>query len=167
MTTERVDEIRFEVRDNVAWVTIDRQRVLNAIDEKAALRCNQIWNEIESDASIRAVVITGAGSRAFCTGADMSAEGLGKNGLEYWANLEPDGFAGLSLRRSLDIPVIARVNGYAFGGEWRSCWAPTSWLLQIRRSSGSPNPALEGSRSTAESSNSHGESHMRRRCQSC
>lgn len=116
MTAAAVDEVRFDIVDNIARVTIDRQHVLNAIDEKALLRCNQIWDEIESDPSVRAVVVTGAGDRSFCTGADMSAEGLGKNGLEYWASLEPNGFAGLSLRRSLDIPVIARVNGYAFGG---------------------------------------------------
>ena len=38
------------------------------------------------------------------------------SGVDYWAHLDPNGFAGLSLRRTLDVPVIARVNGYAFGG---------------------------------------------------
>ncbi len=62
------------------------------------------------------MVITGAGTRAFCVGADMSASAVDKTGLEYWAGLDPNGFGGLSLRTSLDIPVIARVNGYALGG---------------------------------------------------
>jgi crotonobetainyl-CoA hydratase len=46
----------------------------------------------------------------------MSAGAIGKTGLEYWADLDPNGFGGLSLRTTLDVPVIARVNGYALGG---------------------------------------------------
>lgn len=111
-----VDEVRYELDGHIARVTIDRQHVLNAIDDSALARCNQIWEQIEADSRVRVVVISGAGSRAFCAGADMSAAGMGKNGLAYWADLDPNGFAGLSLRRSLDVPVIARVNGYALGG---------------------------------------------------
>lgn len=111
-----MDDVRYERRDHVAWVTIDRQHVLNAVDEKTNRRSNEIWDEIEQDASVHAVVVTGAGERSFCAGADMSTAGMGKNGIDYWADLDPNGFAGLSLRRTLDVPVIARVNGYAFGG---------------------------------------------------
>ncbi|KAA8880602.1 crotonase [Nocardia colli] len=116
MSEPVLDEIRYELIDQVAWVTIDRQHVLNAIDGKSLERCNEIWTAVENDPSVRAVVITGAGTRAFCTGADMSASGTGKEGLAYWADLDPNGFGGLSLRRSLDVPVIARVNGFALGG---------------------------------------------------
>lgn len=116
MTSPDVDEVRYELKGHVAHVTIDRQHVLNAVDQETLRRCNEIWDAIEADASVRAVVITGAGGRAFCTGADMSVSGVGKTGIDYWADLEPNGFAGLSLRRSLDVPVIARVNGYALGG---------------------------------------------------
>lgn len=117
MTGEpRIDEVRFEVDDHVARVTIDRQHVLNAVDDATLARCNEIWDQIERDPGIRVVVVTGAGDRAFCAGADMSVTGMGRNGLEYWADLDPNGFAGLSLRRTLDVPVIARVNGYALGG---------------------------------------------------
>ena len=111
-----VDEVRFEVTDHVAYVTIDRQHVRNAVDDKTRLRCNELWERIEADPSVRAVVITGAGDRAFCAGADMSSDGVGKSGVDYWADLDANGFAGLSLRRTLDVPVIARVNGYAMGG---------------------------------------------------
>ena len=116
MSEPGTDEVRVEIRDHVAWVTIDRQHVLNAVDDKTSRRCNEIWEQIEHDPSVHAVVVTGAGERSFCTGADMSTEGVGKSGIDYWADLDPNGFAGLSLRRSLDVPVIARVNGYAFGG---------------------------------------------------
>ena len=116
MSEQRVDEVRLELKGHVAWVTFDRRHVLNALDATSVRHCNEIWDQIERDPSVHAVVVTGAGDRAFCTGADMSAGGVGKSGVDYWADLDPNGFAGLSLRRSLDVPVIARVNGYALGG---------------------------------------------------
>jgi crotonobetainyl-CoA hydratase len=100
----------------VARVTIDRPAVLNAVDRAAHDELCRIWAAIEADPSVRVVVLTGAGDRAFCTGADVSTAGVAKTGWEYWADLDPNGFGGLSLRESLDVPVIARVNGWALGG---------------------------------------------------
>jgi enoyl-CoA hydratase/carnithine racemase len=105
------------VRDgHVATIVIDRPAVLNAVDDETTRRLNEIWEEIEADSEVRVVVLTGAGDRAFCVGADMSASAIDKTGLEYWADLDPNGFGGLSLRNTLQVPVIARVNGYALGG---------------------------------------------------
>lgn len=111
-----VDEVTLTIENHVATVTIDRQHVLNAVDGRAQARLNEIWAQLEADTDVRAVVITGAGNRAFCVGADMSSAAVDKTGLEYWAGLDPNGFGGLSLRSTLDVPVIARVNGYALGG---------------------------------------------------
>jgi crotonobetainyl-CoA hydratase len=111
-----VDEVRCEIDRGVARVTIDRPRVLNAVDERTHERCAEIWQRLEQDPTVRVVVVTGAGDRAFCAGADMSAGGVGRSGTDYWAHRDPDGFAALSTRRSLDVPVIARVNGLAVGG---------------------------------------------------
>lgn len=111
-----VDQVTLTIEDGVATVVIDRPHVLNAVDRATHDRLNQIWEQLEQDPDVRAVVLTGAGTRAFCAGADMSAAGVDKTGLEYWAGLDPNGFGGLSLRTSLDVPVIARVNGYALGG---------------------------------------------------
>ena len=107
--------ILFEIRDHVARVTIDRPDVLNAIDAAAERELQKIWSEIESDRDVRCVVLTGSGERAFSTGADMKG-GSGANGLEYWALSRPGGFGGIALRETLDVPVIARVNGHAVGG---------------------------------------------------
>ncbi|HEY5420463.1 MAG TPA: enoyl-CoA hydratase-related protein, partial [Marmoricola sp.] len=97
-TTPVRDDVRLECRDQVAYVTIDRPKVLNALDASATARLEQIWTRIEADPDLRCVVLTGGGERAFCTGADMSVEGVGKSGLDYWASLEPDGFGAISLR---------------------------------------------------------------------
>lgn len=107
--------VHFDIADHVATVTIDRPEVLNAVDAATDRELNRIFDAIEADRSLRAVVLTGAGDRAFCTGADMKG-GSGKSGLEYWAESRPNGFGGIALRQTLDIPVIARVNGHAAGG---------------------------------------------------
>lgn len=107
--------VHFEIRDHVAHVTLDRPEVLNAVDAATERALGVIWDAIEADRDVRAVVLTGAGERAFCTGADMKG-GSGASGLDYWAAARPNGFGGIALRQTLDVPVIARVNGHAAGG---------------------------------------------------
>jgi crotonobetainyl-CoA hydratase len=101
--------------DGVVRVTIDRPDRMNAIDAAASRALVAAWETIERDPRVRCVVLTGAGARAFCTGADMK-QADAKTGLEYWASARPGGFGGLALRETLDVPVIARVNGHALGG---------------------------------------------------
>jgi crotonobetainyl-CoA hydratase len=107
--------VHFKIEDHVARITIDRPEVLNAVDALTERELENIWQLIESNRDVRAVVLTGGGERAFCTGADMKG-GSGASGLEYWAMARPNGFGGIALRRTLDVPVIARVNGHAAGG---------------------------------------------------
>lgn len=109
--------IDLDITDHVARVTIDRPEVMNAIDGASERELQDIWDRIERDRDVRVVVLTGTGDRAFCVGADMSgAAADGPSGLEYWAAPRPGGFGGIALRTTLDVPVIARVNGYALGG---------------------------------------------------
>jgi crotonobetainyl-CoA hydratase len=107
--------ILYDQRDHVARITIDRPDVLNAIDAVAERELQAIWARIEADREVRVVVLTGSGERAFSTGADMKG-GSGSSGLEYWAQERPGGFGGIALRETLNVPVIARVNGHAVGG---------------------------------------------------
>ena len=116
MTPKPADEVRYELDGHVARVTIDRPAVMNAVDRRTHDELSGIWDRIERDPDVHVVVLTGGGDRAFSVGADMSASAIDKSGLEYWADLDPNGFGGLSLRTTLDVPVIARVNGYALGG---------------------------------------------------
>ncbi|HLH51607.1 MAG TPA: enoyl-CoA hydratase-related protein, partial [Roseiarcus sp.] len=93
--------VLFKIDDHVARVTIDRPDRMNAVDRATEAELIRIWETIEKDETIRAVVLTGAGERAFCTGADMKA-GSGMSGLDYWAAPRPGGFGGLALRDTLD-----------------------------------------------------------------
>src|SRR5271165_1142698 len=102
------------IDNHVAYVTIDRPEVMNALDQATDEALEAIWCQLEADRDVRAVVLTGTGERAFCVGSDM--KNVGKSGLAYWAAGNPNGFGGISLRTTLDIPVIARVNGHALGG---------------------------------------------------
>ena len=106
----------FLLENHVARVTIDRADRMNAVDDATWDELEAIWQRIESDSDVRVVVLSGSGEKAFCAGADMKAGGNTKTGLEYWAHLRPGGFGGLTLRKSLHVPVIARVNGLAVGG---------------------------------------------------
>lgn len=107
--------VELSIENHVARVTINRPERMNAVDLETANRLETIWQQIEADPGVRVVVLTGAGNRAFCAGADMKS-GTEKTGLEYWASARPEGFGGLSLRKTLLVPVIARVNGFALGG---------------------------------------------------
>lgn len=107
--------VEFVVKNHVAYITIDRPERMNAIDANTTTALEEIWDKIEVDNDIRVVVLTGAGEKSFCAGADMKSS-IEKSGLEYWGDSRPDGFGGISLRKSLNLPVIARVNGFALGG---------------------------------------------------
>ena len=106
--------VRFSVDNHVARIVIDRPERMNAVDGATEARLEEIWRTIEADREVRCVVLTGAGERAFCAGADM--KDVSKSGLDYWASPRASGFGGISCRRTLDVPVVARVNGFALGG---------------------------------------------------
>ncbi|MFJ4790087.1 enoyl-CoA-hydratase DpgD [Streptomyces sp. NPDC088794] len=111
--------VRYEKKDGVARVTLDRPEVLNAMDLRTHEELAAVWDDVEADDEVRAVVLTGAGDRAFSVGQDLrerarlTAAGtapttFGSRGLPGWPRLTE--------RFSLSKPVLARVRGYALGG---------------------------------------------------
>jgi crotonobetainyl-CoA hydratase len=106
--------VRLSIDQHVATVTLARPEALNAVDLETESELQRVWNELERNRDIRVVVLTGEGERAFCVGADLKNPSM--SGLEYWAAPRPGGFGGIALRETLNVPVIARVNGYALGG---------------------------------------------------
>ncbi|MGF6922928.1 enoyl-CoA hydratase-related protein [Paraburkholderia sp. 40] len=106
--------VRLVIDQHVATVTLVRPEALNAVDLATEAELQRIWTELEHSRDVRVVVLTGEGERAFCVGADLKNPST--SGLEYWAAPRPGGFGGIALRETLNVPVIARVNGYALGG---------------------------------------------------
>jgi len=99
---------------HVAVVTVNRPAKLNALDNATFAELMQCFTELGSDAAVGAVILTGAGEKAFIAGADI--EMLSKQGvLDGKANAKV-GQCFTELLESLPKPVIAAVNGFALGG---------------------------------------------------
>ena len=106
--------VELKIEQHVATVTLSRPDALNAVDLATEAELQRIWTGLEKNRDIRVIVLTGAGERAFCVGADLKNPSV--SGIDYWAAARPGGFGGIALRETLNVPVIARVNGYALGG---------------------------------------------------
>jgi naphthoate synthase len=110
------EDIRYEHSGTgIAKITIDRQHVRNAFRPETVDELIAAFRRVRDDSSIGVVLLTGAGDTSFCSGGDMTVKGEGG----YTGR---DGTARLNvldlqrLIRSLPVPVIALVNGYAIGG---------------------------------------------------
>ena len=105
--------IKYEQKDAIAVLTIDRERALNALNSEVLGELDAAIDAIDLDA-VRCLIITGAGQKSFVAGADIGemstlskaeGEAFGKKGNDVFRKIE-----------KLPIPVIAAVNGFALGG---------------------------------------------------
>lgn len=110
MTTQAV---LVERDEHVMVITLNRPEAMNAVNRELATLLGQAVERAEQDPDVRAVVLTGAGGRAFCAGADLKAVARGEDisvpGRESW------GFAGF-VTHPISKPTIAAVTGFALGG---------------------------------------------------
>ena len=100
----------------VATVTIDRPEVLNALDFPTMRELARAFEQASWDDSVAVVVVTGAGDRAFCTGADLDEQArMGATSGQYWRWM--GAFIEMHDRlRQIGKPTIARINGICVGG---------------------------------------------------
>ena len=105
--------VRFEKKDNIALVTIDRPEALNALNSTVIAELEQVVTELENDGTIRAMILTGEG-RSFVAGADIGEQyPLDLDGGRRWGQR---GSALFRRMERLEFPTIAAVNGFALGG---------------------------------------------------
>ncbi len=109
----------FEVEDHVAWITLNRPEAMNSLNPELRWQISQHMDEVEHNDDIWVAVITGAGDRAFCAGADLKHRARERDATPaerlHWNKL------GLETTHIIERwyfpkPVIAMVNGYALGG---------------------------------------------------
>ena len=110
-------EARVLVRGDgpIATITLNRPEKLNAIDPAMLVELEAALAALERDAALRVVLVTGAGNRAFCVGADIQAWAA-LEPLEMWRSWVREGHRVFDRLAALRQPTIAVVNGYAFGG---------------------------------------------------
>jgi len=104
----------FENRDGIALVTVNRPDKLNALNHAVIQELGELASQIHSDAAIRAVLLTGAGPKAFVAGADIGE--LAACGPAEAERLSKEGSRVFRMLEQSTKPVLAAVNGFALGG---------------------------------------------------
>ncbi len=98
-------------KDGVAFVTLNRPDSLNALDVEAKLRLGEIWDEAAADPEVRVILLSGAGSRAFCAGSDIKE--MSKTGKTISTEDLQRALPGFVT--PLKKPVIAALQGFCIG----------------------------------------------------
>jgi enoyl-CoA hydratase len=132
--------IRFEKKNQVAYVTIDRPKVLNALNMATMQELKQAFASIKDDAEVRVVILTGAGEKAFVAGADIGE--LSQHSPVSAKEYTHKGQAIIDAIEDLGKPVIACVNGFALGGGCELALACTMRIASENAKLGQPEVKL-------------------------
>lgn len=135
-----LENLKFEKKNKIAYVTIDRPKVLNALNMATMEELRQVFTELKDDRETRVVIITGGGEKAFVAGADINE--LAKNNAVEAKAYTHKGQAVLDLIENLGKPVIACINGFALGGGCEIAMACTMRLASEKAKLGQPEVKL-------------------------
>ncbi len=135
-----LENLLYEKKGAIAYVTLNRPRVLNALNRQTWKELRTVFEDARDDPEIRGVILTGAGDKAFIAGADIGE-------LAHVTAVEAEqsssyGQAVLDLIENLGKPVIAAVNGYALGGGCETAMACTIRLAAEHAKFGQPEVTL-------------------------
>ncbi|MBX3154969.1 MAG: enoyl-CoA hydratase/isomerase family protein [Deltaproteobacteria bacterium] len=109
-----MSDLIVEKRGHVAWVTLNRPQVRNALSRDLNLHMAEVLTELDQDADVRAFVLTGAGDKVFCAGADLKErKGIPAGESSSYINAIA---AAITMWGDLRKPTICAMNGSAYGG---------------------------------------------------
>ena len=135
-----LENVLYEKKDGIAYVTLNRPKVLNALNQRTWQDLRAAFEDARDDATVRGIILTGAGDKAFVAGADISeiahitavdAERSSRYGQDV-----------LTLIENLGKPVIAAVNGFALGGGCETAMACTIRVASEHSRFGQPEVTL-------------------------
>ena len=138
--TPSLANVLYEKRGAIAYVTVNRPKVLNALNGATWQELRTVFADVQNDAAVRGVILTGAGDKAFIAGADIGdlaqasaidAERSSRHGQEV-----------LDLIENLGKPVIAAINGFALGGGCETAMACTIRIAVEHAKLGQPEVKL-------------------------
>jgi enoyl-CoA hydratase len=136
----KLENVLYEKRGTIAYVTLNRPKVLNALNTPTWADLRAAFEAARDDAAVRGVILTGAGEKAFIAGADISE-------LAHVAAFEAEqssrsGQDVLDLIENLGKPVIAAINGFALGGGCETAMACTIRIAADNAKLGQPEVKL-------------------------
>jgi E-phenylitaconyl-CoA hydratase len=107
-------KVLFEVKDRIAYITLNRPEVMNAMDPEVYALLSKAWSDVRDNPDIWVAIITGAGEKAFTAGADLKSAAVREREKADFFLTQKD----MILNRGLEVwkPVIAAVNGYCLAG---------------------------------------------------
>ena len=139
-TTLCLQNVLYEKKDGIAYVTLNRPKVLNALNTPTWTDLRTTFEDARADKSVRGVILTGTGDKAFIAGADISE-------LAHVDAFEAEessrfGQGVLDLIEDLGKPVIAAINGFALGGGCEAAMACTIRIAVEHAKFGQPEVKL-------------------------
>jgi enoyl-CoA hydratase/carnithine racemase len=139
-TTLTLANIAYEKKGDIAYVTVDRPKVLNALNTPTWADLRTAFEDARDDATVLGVILTGAGDKAFIAGADISE-------LAHATAIDAEqssrfGQGVLELIEDLGKPVIAAINGFALGGGCETAMACTIRIAVDNAKFGQPEVKL-------------------------
>jgi enoyl-CoA hydratase len=132
--------VLYEKRNGIAYVTLNRPKVLNALDATTWADLRVAFEDAKADSSVRGVILTGAGDKAFVAGADISE--LARVDAYEAEEFSRFGHEVLNLIENLGKPVIAAINGFALGGGCETAMACTIRIAAEHAKFGQPEVKL-------------------------
>lgn len=134
------ENILLEKKNSIAYITVNRPKVLNALNMATMEELRAAFTDAKNDTSVRVVIMTGSGEKAFIAGADIGE--LSQNNAVSAKEYTHRGQSVLDLIENLGKPVIACINGFALGGGCEIAMACTMRLASDNAKFGQPEVKL-------------------------
>jgi enoyl-CoA hydratase/carnithine racemase len=140
ITTTALDTVAYEKKNAIAYVTLNRPKVLNALNHQVWQDLKTAFEDAQDDPDVRGVILTGAGDKAFAAGADISE--LARVSAVQAEMSVRFGQGVLDLIENLGKPVVAAINGFALGGGCETAMACTIRIAVEHAKFGQPEVRL-------------------------